>query len=72
MTNWEKGKPARERRAAKLREEMDALIERMGAGEDVCQEFHDLFQVARRYISKRNGLGEYYKRFLIAGQPYRQ
>ena len=68
MTNWEKGKPARERRAEKLRNEMDAMIARIENGEDLLAEFHDLFQIARRYIANRDGLGTYYKRFLIAGK----
>lgn len=71
MTNWEKGRAARERRAEKLRGEMDALIAREAAGEKVEAEFHDLFQTARRYIANRDGLGTYYKRFLIAGQSCR-
>lgn len=66
MTTWEKGRPARERRAEKLRSEMDALIARVAAGEDVKAEFHDLYQTARRYIADRDGLGTYYKNFLIA------
>ena len=70
MTNWEKGRPARERRAAKLRVEMDNLIARLETGENVSQEFHNLFQIARRYISNRDGLGTYYKRFLIAYTPF--
>ena len=70
MTNWEKGRPARERRAAKLRVEMDELIARMEAGDNLGQEFHNLFQVARRYISFRDGLGSYYKRFMIAYTPF--
>ena len=67
MTTWEKGHAARERRAEKLRGEMDALIARLENGEDVTAEFHDLYQTARRYITKRDGLTTYYKRFLAAG-----
>ena len=66
MTTWEKGRAARERRAEKLRGEMDALIARIAAGENVCNEFHDLYQTARNYITKRDGIGTYYRRFLIA------
>lgn len=68
MTNWEKGKPAREHRAEKLRNEMDAMITRIENGEDLIAEFHDLYQTSRRYITHRDGLGDYYKRFLIAGK----
>lgn len=68
MTTWEKGRPARERRAEQLRGEMDAMIARIGNGEDLTAEFHDLYQTARRYITQRDGLGTYYKRFLIAGR----
>lgn len=68
MTNWEKGKAARARRAEHLRGEMDSMIARIEAGEDLIAEFHDLFQIARRYITNRDGLGTYYKRYLIAGR----
>ena len=68
MTTWEKGRPARERRAEQLRGEMDAMIARIENGEDLTAEFHDLYQTARRYIANRDGLGDYYKRFLIAGK----
>lgn len=68
MTTWEKGRPARERRAKQLRNEMNAMIARIENGEDLTTEFHDLYQTARRYIAHRDGLGDYYKRFLIAGR----
>ena len=69
MTSWEKGRPAREARATKLCVEMDSLIARLESGEDVCAEFHDLYQVARRYISNRAGLGSYYRRAMAASLP---
>lgn len=65
-TAWQKGAPARARRAKKLRGEMDAVIARIAAGEDLCAEFHTLYQTARNYIAQRDGLGSYYKRFMIA------
>lgn len=68
MTTWEKGGPARERRAEQLRGEMDAMIARIENGEDLTAEFHDLYQTARRYIAQRDGLTTYYKRFLTVGR----